>query len=151
MDQNLQETWGILFKGRVLRINETCNNHLRRNPIRNICCYEMDFLKSLSKVVVITTKHDVNAIPILTENEILSQKRHCMHYEALNHHQLHEEANNSNGHNSSCLSEERVNIFYYPKTIELVPNIDKVIHLMVTKHIVAMEIKISNVQVLNLL
>ena len=116
--------------------------------VYNEKCYHQDLVKSIHKPIVITIRHDFTAIPALTMEDTISLKIPCNHADDTTSFEVRPpEENTSEVGISSSLLAERISIFYYQKTLELVPNVNRVVIVMAIKEIAAIQMKISDVQV----
>ena len=149
MYPTLHEGWGILYRGTVWRVDHAVKSYIMSHPIHNRRCYNNEFISSISTPLVITTAHNFNDIPSLTIDAVRSLRIQCMHPNDDSIIQtVPQHTNTDDVTNPPALGAERVNIFYYPKTLELFPHIDRLILAMPIKQISTFEIFISNVQVL---
>ena len=146
MDRTLNEGWGILFRGHVLKVTRNLKRFIVARSVYNRECCHQDLVKSISKPIIITTTQDFVAILPLTMEDVLSLKILCTHSDNATSFQLGPfDDNLTEGQSLANLALERINIFYYPKIMELMPNVDSVMVIMTIKPIVAMQIKITDI------
>lgn len=149
MFPTLHDGWGILFRGHVLRVDQAIKRYIMAHDVHTTQCFPEDLINSFHKPIVITTTHNFSDIPSLTMDDVRFLKLPCMHSDHPTVVPPLPLQQNPDGIKCcSALSAERANVFYYPKTLQLVPNIERVIVVMAIKQIVALQVRISNVQVL---